>query len=392
MPKKHRRIMAVILMVMLVFIIGTAVGCSKEEVVSQPEAPTEKAGTLTGQIRTAMGENDSLEVQGVEVLFEDGTTAYAYLDKSVTQRIMKDMEILVESYDQEGYDWKLKEVISEPEPITDQEPEEKEDLIWYLFYSGTEPKDDGGEARTLEILLSHKLDRNVTLEIAPMEHSASILFSGEAHVALLDFDTYVGNTPQAPYQVVLIPDSEFGSSYYRGEIVVPTQSPVQNISDLEGGVFAYTNRQDLAGYALVSKMIIDAGYNPASFFSSTMALQFSSEDMIDAVVSQMADAGVLYASEDFTALEWFGMEETLRVVDTTPWIPAQVLAVSEFLPEEETQELIQALMELKDDPEASNAMGNLYNGLFNLSGFHEPHPIFWDTYEDIQNALEHGGW
>ncbi|QSX09187.1 PhnD/SsuA/transferrin family substrate-binding protein [Alkalibacter rhizosphaerae] len=392
MSQKKRSGLYLSLLILFIAVILVMTGCVKEDPAPEAEEPVEQTGVLTGNVRTAMDADDNMVVKGVEVLLADGSTTHAYWDKGVTDQVMKDMEVLVESYDDPTYPWRIKEILFIPEIDHETATEEKDPLVWYLFYSGDEPLEDTGEARTLEIELSQKLDRPVTLEIAPADHSPTVLSSGEAQLALLDFDVFIKSASQAPYQVVLIPENEFASAYYRGEIVVKADHPAQSFSDLEGSRFAYTTQDDLAGYHLIAKMIADLGKDAASFFGQTLSLQYSSEAMIDALMQDEADAGILYSTQDFSTLEWFGVENDLRIVDTTAWLPSQILVLSEYLTEEDREEITRTLLELNSDPEAAEAMRNLYNGLFNITGFHKPDAAFKTTDQNARSATEISGW
>lgn len=92
-------------------------------------------------------------------------------------------------------------------------------------------------------------------------------------------------------------EQELSCPVYYSELMVRADSPFQTISDLQGSVFAYNDRQSLSGFHCVEFMlekIVDrnSNPNPNPFFSKSICTG-SHMNSIDCVIQGNADVCAL---------------------------------------------------------------------------------------------------
>jgi phosphonate transport system substrate-binding protein len=83
-----------------------------------------------------------------------------------------------------------------------------------------------------------------------------------------------------------------GRPLYRSYIIVQKDSSVQNLSELEGKVFAFSDPDSNSGYIVPRDMLRDMGRNPDSFFRHTF-FTYSHTETIEAVAERVADGAAV---------------------------------------------------------------------------------------------------
>ena len=141
--------------------------------------------------------------------------------------------------------------------------------------------------------LSKEMDRPVEIEIKPNYQSViNDLARGKVDVGLLGSFSYV-RAAEGGAIVPLVRRVIFGSSYYRGIIVVRTDSGIRSFSGLKGRRFAFTDRNSTTGFALPVRHMKRNALGPPEHFFSEIIYTGNHDSALLAVYSGSADGAAL---------------------------------------------------------------------------------------------------
>ncbi|MCB1217342.1 phosphate/phosphite/phosphonate ABC transporter substrate-binding protein [bacterium] len=151
-----------------------------------------------------------------------------------------------------------------------------------------------------------------------------------------------------------------GKSSYRGQILVGSDSGIENITDLKGRRIAYPEQASTSGHLYPATLLIEAGLDPE------VDLEESYSGSHDAAVLALAKGSVDAACcfEDARQkLVDNGMDELMqstRVLAYTPEIPADNVSVTAGLDPELTARIRDGLLALAASEEGKRVLFELY--------------------------------
>ncbi|MBI5496151.1 MAG: phosphate/phosphite/phosphonate ABC transporter substrate-binding protein [Deltaproteobacteria bacterium] len=150
-----------------------------------------------------------------------------------------------------------------------------------------------------------------------------------------------------------------GRITYNSFLIVPTDSPVRSLGDLQGKQFAYTDELSLTGHAWPTHALHALGRDPARTFSSVYFTQ-SHDRSIRAVAQGLFD-GAAVDSLVYRALVAAepNLARATRVVETSPPFGMPPVVVSTRLPPEARARLREAFLGLHEHPDAIPTLAEL---------------------------------
>lgn len=150
---------------------------------------------------------------------------------------------------------------------------------------------------------------------------------------------YVQASERYPVRPILRPLNRDGKPYYRGIVVVRTDSPLQKLTDLKGKRFAFGPAWSTAGHILPSHNLTRAGIAPADL--GGYAFLRHHESVVNAVLKGKFDAG---AVKDVVAYQH--QHEGIRFIHITDPIPTVPIIVRREAPKELVQSVKAALLSI----------------------------------------------
>ena len=140
--------------------------------------------------------------------------------------------------------------------------------------------------------LAAKLDRPIELvQRRTYAEVNQLIQNGQVDLAFVCTSAYVEGHDQFGMQLLAAPQVS-GQTTYHSVLIVPADSSVNNLSDLRGKVFAFTDPMSLSGRMYPTWLIREFGTTPDQFFARTF-FTYSHDDAIHAVADHLADGAMV---------------------------------------------------------------------------------------------------
>lgn len=248
---------------------------------------------------------------------------------------------------------------SDATPPASQSPAMPAKLV-FAFQRQKDPAKLKEDAEALGAKLKEALGIPVEV-VVPTAYSATVqaLISRRADIAYLSSLPYILASREAKIEPLLVERRE-GSGAYDSLFVIPKDSPVQTLADLQGKKMAFTSATSSSGYVfpyghLVQQGHIAKGAKPDTFFKQAVFAGGYDKALI-AVTRGQADVAAVsdYTMEGETADKYLPASERakLRILARVPGVPTHLIAVRSDLPEEIKEKVRQVLLDLsKTDKE-----------------------------------------
>lgn len=118
-----------------------------------------------------------------------------------------------------------------------------------------------------------------------------ILENGTADVAFVCSGGYVAGSQMSGMELLAQPEVK-GKRVYQSYIIAAVNSPANNITELQGKTFAFTDPMSFSGRIAPVYMLMSKGLDSDSFFSRTF-FTYSHDNAIQAVADGIADAAAI---------------------------------------------------------------------------------------------------
>jgi phosphonate transport system substrate-binding protein len=205
--------------------------------------------------------------------------------------------------------------------------------------------------------LSQKAGVQITLKILPRYGNIIDNFTSEKlDGAFFGSFTYTLAHAKLGVQVIARPEDQDGKSTYHGLIFVRKDSGIRFIRDMAGKRFAFVDKATTAGYLLplayFKQHKVDyRKYLKESYFTGTH------EDAISDVLNRKADIGVAKNTVyDRLADSDARIKNELVVLERSPDVPENGLAVRQDLDEDMKNNLTKVLLDMHKDPEGRTVL------------------------------------
>ncbi len=207
--------------------------------------------------------------------------------------------------------------------------------------------------------LSKKIGIDVRLTVLPRYGNIINNFvSEDLGGAFLGSFTYALAHMKLGVEVLARPVSLNGISTYHGMIFVRKDSGIISIADMRGKRFAFVDKATTAGYLLPRAYFKEHGKNyrthlKESYFTGTH------EDAIYDVLNRKADIGAAKNTvyERLAAAD-VRIKNELTIIERSPDVPENGLAVKKDLAADLKKKLKQALLGMHRDPEGAHLLKN----------------------------------
>jgi len=166
----------------------------------------------------------------------------------------------------------------------------------------------------------------------------------------------------------------FGSPFYRGQIMVRSDSSINKLADLENKTFAFVDPASTSGHLYPKSLLLSEGFDPEVFFSKSV-FAGSHNAVTLSILKGEVDGGATYDDARATVAKNFPeVFKKLKVIAYTQNIPNDVVAVRKGLDPVLKQSIKEGLKYLTRTPDGSKILKKVYgiSGLADLDAFFDP--------------------
>lgn len=196
--------------------------------------------------------------------------------------------------------------------------------------------------------LGAELDRPVELvQRRTYGEVNDLVQSGEVDVAFVCTSAYIVGEREFEMQLLAAPQV-MGDTVYHSLLIVPADSPAQNMADLRDGVFAFTDPISTSGRNYPIWLVQQMGETPENFFSRTF-YTYSHDDAIRAVANHVADGAAVDSLVYAFALEREPeLAQKTRVIHQSPAFGIPPVVVSPEARPQLVADLQAALLQMNE--------------------------------------------
>ena len=204
-----------------------------------------------------------------------------------------------------------------------------------------------------------RLGRPVELvQSSTYAESNEILESGLVDLAFVCTGAYISGAREFGMQILVAPEVD-GESAYHSWLIVPVDSSAQNISDLRGKVFAFTDPLSLTGWSYPNYLVQQLGERSETFFARTF-FTYSHDSAIRAVANGQADgAAVDSLIYNYLLQREPDIGERLRIIHRSPAFGMPPVVVSPDIRPQLRAELQDLFLNMAEDPDGRAALDAL---------------------------------
>ena len=197
--------------------------------------------------------------------------------------------------------------------------------------------------------------------------------AGKVDIGWLATFSYVLAKEKYDVELLLVVQ-RFGSPFYRGQIMVRTNSGIDSLKDLKGKSFAFVDPASTSGHLYPKSLLLSKGLDPKNFFGKTV-FAGSHNAVVFSIYKGEVDGGAAYdGSRAAVAKSYPDIFEKIKVIAYTKEIPNDTVSVRKELPENLKITLREGLKKISRSPEGSKILKNLYgiSGVLDLDGLFDP--------------------
>ena len=197
--------------------------------------------------------------------------------------------------------------------------------------------------------------------------------AGKVDVGWLATFSYVLAHDKYGVELLLVVQ-RFGSPFYRGQIMVRSDSGIQNLADLKGKRFAFVDPASTSGHLYPKSLLLSEGFDPKHFFDKTIFVG-SHNAVVLSIYKGEVDGGAAYeGSRAAVAKSFPDVFDKINVIAYTKEIPNDTVSVRKELPEKLKIKIREGLKEVSKSPEGSKTLKKLYgiSGFTDLDGLFDP--------------------
>ena len=197
--------------------------------------------------------------------------------------------------------------------------------------------------------------------------------AGKVDIGWLATFSYVLAKEKYDVELLLVV-KRFGSPFYRGQIMVRTDSGIDALKDLKGKSFAFVDPASTSGHLYPKSLLLSKGLDPKNFFGKTV-FAGSHNAVVFSIYKGEVEGGAAYdGSRSAVAKSYPDIFEKIKVIAYTKEIPNDTISVRKELPENLKTKLRGGLKKISQSPEGSKILKNLYgiSGVMDLDGLFDP--------------------
>lgn len=181
---------------------------------------------------------------------------------------------------------------------------------------------------------------------------------GEVDVAFVCTSAYVEGHDTFGMELLVAPQVN-GEVTYNSVLIVSSSSAAQNMSDMRGKIFAFTDPISLSGRVYPTYLVHELGFTPEEFFARTF-FTYSHDEAIRAVASGVADgAAVDSLVYEFAIARDPSLAEKTRVIHRSPDFGIPPVVISPFTRPQVKVDIQALLLAMSNDPNAKDALSSI---------------------------------
>jgi phosphonate transport system substrate-binding protein len=205
--------------------------------------------------------------------------------------------------------------------------------------------------------------------------------SGDVDVAFVCTSAYIVGHREFNMQLLAAPQV-LGDTVYHSLLIVPADSPAENMADLRGAVFAFTDPISTSGRNYPISLVQQMGETPESFFSRTF-YTYSHDDAIRAVASHVADGAAIDSLVYAYALEREPeLAQQTRVIHASPVFGIPPVVVSPSARPQLVADLQDALLRMNE-----TAVGRAALQTAGMDGFVLVEDAMYESVRELETAV-----
>lgn len=204
--------------------------------------------------------------------------------------------------------------------------------------------------------LSDELERPVELiQRRTYAEVNDLIEAGDVDMAFVCTSAYVAGVRDFGMELLAAPQVN-GETVYYSVLIVPADSPAQNIEDLRGGTFAFTDPMSNTGRNYPTYLVQQLGETPDRFFGRTF-YTYSHDDAIRAVANHVADgAAVDSLVYEYVLARHPEIGERTRIIYRSPPFGIPPVVVGPHVRPQLTAQLQAILIQMADDVTGQEAL------------------------------------
>lgn len=207
--------------------------------------------------------------------------------------------------------------------------------------------------------LEEKLNRPVELiQRRTYLEVNDLIEHGEVDIAFVCTSAYIQGHDLFGMELLVAPQVG-GKTTYNSYLIVPTSSKAQNLEDLRGKVFAFTDPISLSGRVYPTYLLKQLGFTPEEFFARTF-YTYSHDEAIRAVASGVADgAAVDSLVYEYTVARDPSLAAKVKVIHISPDFGIPPVVISPFTRPQVKEDLQYLLLDMANDSTAHDALASI---------------------------------
>ncbi len=219
-----------------------------------------------------------------------------------------------------------------------------------------------GTAESYEPLLaylSQRLGRPVQLvQRRTYAETNTLVEQGSVDLAFVCTSAYIDGHDAFGMQLLAAPQVN-DAAVYHSLLIVPANSPAQQMADLRGKVFAFTDPMSYTGRVYPTSLVLQLEESPEKFFARTF-YTYNHDDAIRAVAEGLADgAAVDSLVYDFALKRDPALAQQVRIIHRSPPFGIPPVVISPQLRPQLKVTLQDLLLGMADDPQGQQALSTL---------------------------------
>ena len=226
--------------------------------------------------------------------------------------------------------------------------------------------------------LSKKIGREIKLKLLTRYGNIVDNFVSERlDMAFFGSFSYALAYSKLGVEVLARPEWIDGTSTYYGLIFVRKDSGITGPGDMEGKKFAFVDKATTAGYLLPQAYFKKHGIHDYKTYFKETYFTGTHEDAIYDVINGRADIGAAKNTVFFRLAENDSrLSDELMILDKSPDVPANGLAVRKDLDESLKQKLRETLLNINEDAEGQKILANYGATRFIKTTLADYNPVF----------------
>lgn len=222
----------------------------------------------------------------------------------------------------------------------------------------------------------------VLLQRRTYEELNALMDNGGADVAFFSTGAYSAYQGKTPIELLAMVQTK-GTIFYNTYVIVAADSPITNMDQLEGKVFAFTDPISYSGKLAIDFLLMDKGTTPEAFFSQSF-YTYNHDKSLWAVANHLADAASMDSQiYDYVLSANPQLQDKVRIIAVLPATPTGPVVMRSSLSSAEKDKLRHVFYTMDEEPSLQEALQQAV-----IDQFVPPDPRLYDELRR-KYALRH---